>query len=605
MSQWRKITSFLKASKDPSVDQALMLAMPRAAGRFQDGILQSLAQRGQTVSGVELIEQFHTFEPERQRTLVLQAEAMQSGLRQVVLRGSLQGKRNALEIIDQARADHLVDAAALLLRQREGDIAEQAGKLLIEIAQNDAARQLLEQSEGGQAGDKRIARRQHLREALSKAIDQYRTHRRAEVVTAAMILYPATDEPFWGNSLSRFDPVGQEAIARLKEPLRPELSAFCLTALTLEDLRLPGIGALSGNLTPACLARVAQALSKHATPEIRRCLKMIKDPHWLNAYALQPDLYEPQDQTAVLGLVLSVGAKADRKLSVMRELAAKGAVSVGKHAIRIAEDLPSTQQGSILSAALTSEHESVASQALGQLLRMDDPQRKQWLMPGLRSAHTTVRQLVMNHLGEVLMQSFWNQYESLTEPQRESTARTLFKFDHAMSSFWKQKAHSGETEDRFRAVQVARLLPASETRLTTLLDLCADSNAHVRSSAISALGDLAEPWPEAIVDTLQQRLDDADPRVRANAIEVLGPRRLRPMAKKLLPFLKSDTARERANAIRTFMQWKVGAAGAAIEQMLNDPREDHRNSAAWVRRQGYRDGTIKPLERIRELVHVI
>ena len=84
-------------------------------------------------------------------------------------------------------------------------------------------------------------------------------------------------------------------------------------------------------------------------------------------------------------------------------------------------------------------------------------------------------------------------------------------------------------------------------------------------------------------DVVVERLvTDSDPRVRANAIEVMQSR---PQA-KLLPVLAqraiSTNNRERANAIKALHGMKVGAAAPQLIQMLRDSRPEHRISALWT-----------------------
>ena len=87
-------------------------------------------------------------------------------------------------------------------------------------------------------------------------------------------------------------------------------------------------------------------------------------------------------------------------------------------------------------------------------------------------------------------------------------------------------------------------------------------------------------------DVVVERLiNDTDPRVRANAIEVMEGR---PHA-KLLPVLAQRAIalnnRERANAIKAMHKMKIGAAAAQLVQMLRDSRPEHRISALWTLKQ--------------------
>jgi HEAT repeat protein len=80
-------------------------------------------------------------------------------------------------------------------------------------------------------------------------------------------------------------------------------------------------------------------------------------------------------------------------------------------------------------------------------------------------------------------------------------------------------------------------------------------------------------------------INDADPRVRANAIEVLETRREVNCLPILAQRAQSAHNRERANAIKALHRMKVSTASAQLLAMLRDPRSEHKISALWALRQ--------------------
>jgi HEAT repeat protein len=116
-----------------------------------------------------------------------------------------------------------------------------------------------------------------------------------------------------------------------------------------------------------------------------------------------------------------------------------------------------------------------------------------------------------------------------------------------------------------------------------LVALCGHPNSRVRSKAVMALGDIRAPGgPDAV---LEQALQDADPRVRANAIEVLEHRPNHEYMSVLAQRARSSSNRERANAIKAMHRMKIGTAAPALVEMLRDARSEHRISALWALRQ--------------------
>ena len=95
---------------------------------------------------------------------------------------------------------------------------------------------------------------------------------------------------------------------------------------------------------------------------------------------------------------------------------------------------------------------------------------------------------------------------------------------------------------------------------------------------------LASPPSEVLLDRV---LHDVDPRVRANAIEVLEAKPKLDYVPMLAARARSrqSSSRERANAIKALHRMKIGVAAPQLLAMLQDGRPEHRISAMWALRQ--------------------
>jgi HEAT repeat protein len=116
----------------------------------------------------------------------------------------------------------------------------------------------------------------------------------------------------------------------------------------------------------------------------------------------------------------------------------------------------------------------------------------------------------------------------------------------------------------------------------TILPLCQHPHAKVRSKAVSLIGEVPAIAPEVL---LEKVLNDTDPRVRANAIEVLEARRSDQYVQLLTQRARSSHNRERANAIKAMHRLRVSTASTQLLAMLRDQRPEHRISALWALRQ--------------------
>jgi hypothetical protein len=131
-------------------------------------------------------------------------------------------------------------------------------------------------------------------------------------------------------------------------------------------------------------------------------------------------------------------------------------------------------------------------------------------------------------------------------------------------------------------MQIVQELGLSETMRQAIVPLCSHPHAKVRSKAVSLVGEVQSVGPDLL---LEKVLSDADPRVRANAIEVLETRRATQYVPLLAQRARSAHSRERANAIKAMHHMRVSTASSQLLTMLRDERAEHRISALWALRQ--------------------
>ena len=131
-------------------------------------------------------------------------------------------------------------------------------------------------------------------------------------------------------------------------------------------------------------------------------------------------------------------------------------------------------------------------------------------------------------------------------------------------------------------MQIAQELELGRAAAAARSSRCARTrNAKVRARRSACSAKCRASTPDVLLDKV---LNDPDARVRANAIEVLEPKR-KPSTSRCSPSARSSHNRERANAIKAMHKMKVGTATTALLAMLSDERAEHRISALWALRQ--------------------
>jgi hypothetical protein len=179
--------------------------------------------------------------------------------------------------------------------------------------------------------------------------------------------------------------------------------------------------------------------------------------------------------------------------------------------------------------------------------------------------------------------SYWNRFDQMDPTMRQQAGRAMLKLLPDGLQRLSRRLNSGPAEQRVKAIQVVQELSLAEPMRAELVALCTHPNSRVRSKAVMALGDIPPTaGPDAV---LEHALQDADPRVRANAIEVLEHRPNHEYMSVLAQRARSSSNRERANAIKAMHRMKIGTAAPALVEMLRDARSEHRISALWALRQ--------------------
>jgi HEAT repeat protein len=198
-----------------------------------------------------------------------------------------------------------------------------------------------------------------------------------------------------------------------------------------------------------------------------------------------------------------------------------------------------------------------------------------------RSPHARVRRVASNALSRANPEDALRMGDRLSCP---IAARRMLARDRAGFVTWlKEVCRGAETELRVRGLELADRLNVLEELEAEVVRAVRDADERVASKAALLVGKLKGPGPSA---ALRYTLGHASDRVRANGVESFAC--VAETDEQLVPFVRDDASRVRANAIRHFL--RAGASSVtpenALVEMLADPRAGHRLSALWAAQSG-------------------
>jgi HEAT repeat protein len=307
---------------------------------------------------------------------------------------------------------------------------------------------------------------------------------------------------------------------------------------------------------------------------------------WSEVELLRDISQRPADDAVKIGDWIAASGMhdvmQDERMVRLREHAAQD-FGARLRLLRLAANRKRGASVTLLRHFLNDKDERLVRLAAREIIRRRPQDFENMLLQLMTNAPDSVRKLVGRTIGHVGFDSYWSRFDQMDPATRQQAGRAMLKLLPDGLQRLSRRLNSGPAEQRVKAIQVVQELSLAEPMRGELVALCTHPNSRVRSKAVMALGDIpATAGPDAV---LEHALQDADPRVRANAIEVLEHRPNHEYMAVLAQRARSSSNRERANAIKAMHRMKIGTAAPALVEMLRDARSEHRISALWALRQ--------------------
>jgi hypothetical protein len=428
--------------------------------------------------------------------------------------------------------------------------------------------------------------RAEIEQAVARAMDVHRGKHGQELLRAALLLCD------WPGSktlaiLHTTKHGGQSPmVRRLQQPPASEhVDAFLLGA-SHGGLR-SHFGIVFSHIEEApvldALLRKTHWLKDH---HLQLCMHQVGRGVWWDEQGLLRDIERrPPEDAAAVGEWLAVSGMhdvmQDERLASIRNYAAAD-FGARLRLLRIAAARKRGGSVMLLRAFLTDPDERLMRMAARELVRRKPADMENILLQLMTSAPLSVRRVVSRAIGQEGFEHFWERFDRMDRTTRRQAGRAMLKLLPDAVMRLSRRLSGGPVEQRIKGLQIVQELGLADVMRQTILPLCQHPHAKVRSKAVSLIGDVPAIAPEVLLDKV---LNDADPRVRANAIEVLEARRADQYVQLLTQRARSSHNRERANAIKAMHRLRVGTASTQLIAMLRDQRPEHRISALWALRQ--------------------
>lgn len=428
-----------------------------------------------------------------------------------------------------------------------------------------------------------MRQRPEIESAVARALDWVRTKHLSDLMRAALLLCDHPQSRILAI-LKTHRHGGQAAVARKLQqpPAADHAEAFLLGA---------SHGHLRGNFAVAlaqitdvsvfdALLRRSHWLADH---QLRSCLHHVSRGAWWDAERLGNDLARrpARDAMHVAEWVSASGlgdAEQDERLTVILKSVESDPLA-RLHVLRVACGRPHKASTGVLKLMLDDVDERFVRIAARELIRRRPTDVENLLLQRMTSGNESVRRVIGRAIGHAGFALFWDRFDNLPPAARGPGGRAMLKLvpDAAVRI---GRYLNGSPDERVRALQVCDELGLVAQFRDVIERLCTHPHPKVRSKAAGLLGRTDAPG----TGILDRMLDDPDARVRANAIEVVEAKKSAVHVPMLTDRTRSQVGRERANAIKALHGLGIEAAAGHLNEMLRDPRVEHRVSALWALR---------------------
>lgn len=428
--------------------------------------------------------------------------------------------------------------------------------------------------------------RPEIESAVARALDWARTKHLADLMRAALLL---CDHP-QSRTLAILKTTrhgGQASMVRKLQqpPAADHVEAFLLGA-SHGQLRTNFAAAFTQITDRAVLDSLLRRTYWLADNQLRLCLGTVTRGVWWEAEPLPNDLAHrtPADAAAIADWIVASGldlTHQDRQLVAILDHA-KDDTAARLRVIIAASRQPKSAPAGALKTMLGDSDERLVRIAARELIRRRPAEFESALLQRMTTGAPSVRRVIGRAIGQVGFEQYWNRFERMDRAARIAAGRAMLKLLPDAADRLGRYLTSGTNDQRVRALAVIQDLQLVEKFREQLVQACVHPHGKVRSKAVGLLISLpAEPANPV----LERALADSDPRVRANAIEVVDTQKAPQYVPLLADRARLGHNRERANAIKALHGMKIDGATAHLQLMLSDPRAEHRISALWALKQ--------------------
>jgi HEAT repeat protein len=599
-----RLVQALVDSKNEAADEVLLEALRAGNDAEKSLALNALFRRASLKGLVGLIEQYTELPTALGAQVLGNVKQLHAALRECSRSKHQKVVLAAIRLISAGKQGKLTYILAEELHGTDDVVAKNASDAMVELARwvanltrklqtmkydLDAGAPEKKEDAGVEAREiyeQLMGERGEIEYAVARAIDVHRGKYANELLRAALLLadWPGSKTLAILNTPRHG---GQNAMVRRlgQAPDSEHVDAFLLAA-SLGGLRSHFGTVFSHIADPPVLDALLRRTHWLKDGQLQMCMHQVARGVWWDDGELGRDLLRRDDEDASrIGEWISVSGMhdvmQDERLEKLRQHLPNH-FSGRLRLLRLAMRRPRGASMALIKSFLMDPDERLSRLAVREIVRRRPADFENMLIKLTTTAPESVRRVISRALGEVGFANFWERWDRLDGETRKAAGRAMLKVLSDGLKRLERKIRSGPVDSRIKAISIAQELQVADSLEAVLKQACADPNVKLRSKAVLVLAEMTGTPPEML---LEKVLHDVDPRVRANAIEVIEAKHRVEYVPLLATRARSPHGRERANAIKALASMRMAAAAPHLVQMMQDERPEHRISGLWALRE--------------------
>ena len=531
----KKTFEVLASTDNLNAVEVLISALDSTDEIIRTAAASTLIQHRSTRGQVEVIRRLESLTPEALSHIESNASKIRTSLKQCLLHGDNELRRNGLEITRLTEDYSQMPALLEMLRDDRNELHDLTAEIL-----RGLAHRLYEHchptGKGTEATGKYLRNAQRVRQDVLAGLDRAcaefdgLTHSQ-DVVESVLVLGDA-DHFAVKRVLSQAGPECRKLAGNLLDSSKhPGVMQLILDSMSKSYPHPKALEAIRKREDAEFICHLLRWFPKRLSQMQMKNFQRIESVAWLNPDGTGLEVVPPALQTSLVSFVSSTGLPAGHKVAVQEWLIRHGSPEGRLAATDVLATLDEANTQTIVFDSLSSEDADVQAWATGQLRSQGIPETFSLLIERLDSPMAAVRDAAREELASFDLERMMGLFEHLDPEICVRAGRLLEKINLDCIEQLSRELSNPIRRKRIQAARAARAMGLHDRVVPSILAMLEDDDPLVRRTGIAMLADI--PSTEC-VEALQQLIeDDPNQRVQEAAVASLEQIRRRATAGRI------------------------------------------------------------------------